>query len=161
MLCCRVSQEVRPVSLWKHRTSASSHTCWYSRFRTSSRFYQCAPWRIFGRAAWESSHSLWGVALSALAAALSSGNSILPGCFGLWQAQTSSDLLPYPCNLFITRKSRHPEMTASILRMACHGLPKTCSAKPASPARPPHLGSSIIAMAKPEHFYTSNQIAIL
>ena len=126
---CRVSQEVRSVpSHLEQRTSASSHTRWYPSYRTSSRFYQCAPWRIFRRAAWESPrfrdlHSAKELRSQLWLQPYSSGKiDTTPHTRRL----ASIELHTPPCirpRAFTPRKSRHPVDDGSVLRMASHGLP--------------------------------------
>ena len=117
---------------------------------------------IFGRAAWESSHSLGSCALSS-------------GCSPfvrqvdstrMLRDLASSELHRRQC--ILRRRNKTGELNAKTVILWMTALscewPVTAShklvpLKPASPARPPHLGSSIIAVVKPEHYGYSNRRA--
>jgi hypothetical protein len=90
------------------------------------------------------------------AAALSSGKLILPGCPWLGKRRIAQISMQIDR---IKRKTATRNAKAAIQWMTAYLAngqsrpPKSCPAKPASPARPLHHGSSIIVRVKPEHIY--------
>ncbi len=168
MICSvAVSLKRRCSRKWNRKTSASSHTRWYSSYPTSSRFlsvcavanHRASRLRVFPSPGFALPK---GVALSVVAAAFSSGKLILPGYLGLckWRSCTAASAFVCPTQSHrLKRKSHHPVDDGSILRMACHGLPNPCSANTRFACAATPSWEQRHRLAKPEHYEHSNRRA--